>query len=465
MTAAEKMARGGVFWSTVSGGAAVLLPFAVFMAFARMMAPGELSLVMLAVALLELIKAFGPQGIYDVLLTYDEGDRRHYRSASAIFLGAGVGLGAVYCLLVALSGWVLKTALPPLMLVLALKLLFDYAVMEPQAVLVRRMAMRRLGSRSLIAGILAGLCAILLGWAITPIAGLAAYYVLQSVITFLMTAVRTDSWAWPLLDRPAIREMAGEGARASGVRLTAAASNYLDQLVLAAVLLPGAVGFYNLGKRLEVVAITLGSSFSQLLFQPTFAKARPEERLGYMARGIAAISLVCGVPVVVLDLYHGLAVPFLFGPQWGEAATVVALLATSGLARALGGVSGALFTVTGRNGRLLTIGAVGAASNIAIILIFARFGIVWAALAISVRNIAQTFAMFALTRDATGHILRLFFYNCFLPLGGAAIAAIVAGQLAIAAVGTAGSLPTFLVLAAAGSGAFAVGLLLLRKRL
>lgn len=457
--------KGGVFWSTVNGGASVILPFLVFAAFTRMMPPPELAQVMLAIAMLELLKTCGPQGIYDVLLVYSEGQHQYYRTAAALFIGAGVLIALAFSIGVFLSASLLRTALPCSLHLLALKIVFDFALFQPQAILVRRGAMQRLGSRGLTAGLLAGAGGLALAAMTEPLLGLVAYYVLQSFVTLLLTVAGTRALVRPQWNRQAAREMAGQGARASGVRLAAGASNYLDQLLIGTMLVGAQTGMYNLGKRLEIVSMTIGSSFSQLLFQPTFAKANHEDRFLYIARGIAAISLVCGVPTILLAIFHRQAVPLVFGQQWSAASLTVALLAGSGFVRAVGGVAGALFTVTSRNGRLLALSVFAAATNMLMIVVFAPLGVEWAAGAILVRNSLQAVGGLALTHEAKGNVARLLTKNCVLPLAATGAAAWIAAtsvHLLWPAASPLAGLSAMVIGSAAGT---AIGFLFLRRRL
>ncbi|TVV72918.1 oligosaccharide flippase family protein [Sphingomonas solaris] len=457
--------RSGALWSIVNGGAAVVIPFGVFVLFARMMSPHELSPILLAVAMLEIVKALGPQGVYDVVIRQPESDTRHYESAAALFLIFGLGLAAVFCGLVLISPLILRITLPPVLMILGLKIVFDYLVMQPQAILARRMAFRRLGARGLTAGIVSGTGGLAIAALLSPLLGLASYYVLQSLMVYLLTAVGTGATMPPRLDRPAMREMAAEGARASGVRLTAVGFNYLDQLMLGAMVLPAQLGLYNLGKRIEVVAITIVSSFGQMMFQPVFATADPGHRAHHMGRGIAAISLVCGVPLVVLALHASLAVPFIFGAQWLPAAPVVALLGLGGLARALGGVAGALLTVSGRNALLLRMGFWAAAISVAMIFGLASFGVAVVAAGVLARNIVFTGIQFHMTGDAKGQLWRLFLHNCFLPLAAVAVVSVAAGMIVTALLGAGTPLAIFAVLAAAGLAGGGVGAALLYPRM
>ncbi|MEH3046361.1 oligosaccharide flippase family protein [Sphingomonas adhaesiva] len=458
-------ARGAVFWSTVNGGASVLLPFIVFALFARLMSPADLSLAMVAVAMLELLKVIGPQGVYDVVLAYPEEDRRHYRTAGALFLLGGIVTAMVFAGAVLASGRFLDHPLPPVLLILIGKVVFDYAILQPQAILVRRGAMRRLGSRGLAAGVVAGAIGLGVALVATPMTGLAIYYVAQSFVLFAMTAMGTGAWLAPAFDATAAREMASQATRASGVRLSAGVSNYFDQILLSAMAAPAQVGPYNLGKRLEVVVITMSSSFSQLLFQPTFARAGHDERLHLVARGLSTITLICGLPVALFAAFHRDLVPLLFGPQWRAAAGVVALLAVNGFIRALGGVAGALMTVTQRNGRLLALSAFAAVSNMALIALFAAWGVIWAAAAIVLRNLMQTIATLALTSELAGHVPALLIRRVLLPI--AVTTAVALGAEAVARLLVSDPVPLVRLAIIAISGALGgvAGLLIVRRQM
>ena len=465
MAAGATSPKGAVFWSTVNGAASVVLPFAVFAIFARMMTPGELAQVMLAMAVLELLKACGPQGIYDVLVPYEDNNHAYYKTASTIFLVGGFLTAVIYMIVIGFYSIIFLKSVPLYLYILAIKVVFDYGLLQPQAVLVRRGAMRRLGLRGLAAGTIAGASGLAVALLNVPILGLVTYYALQSVITFLMTVVGTAALRRPGWDADAAHDMVGQGARASGVRLSAAVSNYLDQLLIGSMLAGAQTGAYNLGKRLEVVSMTIGSSFSQMLFQPTFAKADHDQRLGHIARGIAAITLVCGVPTVLLAMFHREAVPLVFGQQWAGAALTAALLAGSGCVRAVGGVAGALFAVTRRNGRLLALSTVAAATNMLVVVVFARFGVEWAAGAVLVRNACQTVGTLALTNEAKGHVASLYAANCVLPLVATGAAAWLASMLSGYTIPAETHLGAFIAMAVGSIAGATTGFLILRRRI
>ncbi|MEH3046404.1 oligosaccharide flippase family protein [Sphingomonas adhaesiva] len=457
--------RSGAVWSALNGGATVLIPLGVFVLFARMMSPSEISPIIIAVAALEVIKALGPQGVYDVVIRHPESDHVYYESAAAVFALSGIGLASVFAVLVVASPLVMRAAPPTVSILLGLKILLDYLVMQPQAVLARRMAFKRLGARGLAAGLIAGAGGLAIAFVATPPLGLISYYVLQSLTVYVMTAAGTGAAVMPRWHPHAMREMAVESARATGVRLTAVGFNYFDQLLLGTMIMPSQLGLYNLGKRIEMFAISLMSSFGQMLFQPIFSTADAAHRTHHIGRGIAAISLVCGAPLVVLALHAHIAVPFIFGWHWAAAAPIVALLGLSGLARALGGVAGALLTATGRNALLLRIGFWAAAISVVVILGLAKFGVLVVAIGVLVRNIVFAGVEFVAAGDARGHLASLFLWNCFIPLAAAGAASYLASTVAVAVLGLSSALAIFAVLAAAGLAGAAVAAALLYPRM
>jgi O-antigen/teichoic acid export membrane protein len=460
-----------VFWSAANGGASVALPFLVFTLFARMMTPAQLSTVSLAIAAVEIFKVLGASGVYDVLVAHGEGDVRLQRTGGAILLMASLVSAVAFVAFVLLSSHFLQVVLPQVLIILFIKILFDCALLQPQSVMVRRMQVRRLGARGILSGVFAAIAALLVSRLSTPVTGLVSYYVVQSVVTFLLTAVGTKSLIWPRYYADSVRALAHQSTRASGVRIAAGISNYLDQVLLGFFVAGNMLGKFALGKRIEVAVITIGSSFAQLLFQPTFALAAPDERPKHLARATAILSLVAGIPVTVLVLFAHLAVPFVFGAQWAPAAPIVAMLAVNGFIRTLGGVPGVLFTVTGRNGLLLKLSLFGAISNMATILIFASFGVYWLVLALTLRNAFQTGLHFVVVRDAKGCVLRILAANCFWPLAKVGACAWAGGTIAGWLIPSSGhevtiwSIHTAAVLVvAAGSGAI-IGWLGLHKRI
>lgn len=415
--AARGGGRGGVFWSSLNGAGSVILPFGVFAAFAHLLSPVEFAHFGLALACAELLKTIGPMGLYDVLIAHGEDEVEFHRTAAAVFLIGALMVMAVFAIVLVVSDSLFHIRLTGIAHLLGLKILFDYLLLQPQAVLVRRGDVRRLGLRSLVAGIISGVGGLAMGLAFSPLFGLAAYYVLSAGITLAMTVTGTGAMMRPGFFPHCFAQMRKQAVWSSGVRFAGGVNSYLDQLVIGRTFSALSLGQYNLGKRMEVSIMTLASSLSQILWQPAFARARIDQRQDELGKALASVALVCGVPVLALAVTADRAVPVLFGRHWAGAAPVVALLALSGLARAINSVGGAMFAVTSRNGMLLWLSLLAAGMNFLIIIGFAPYGLVFTATAIVVRNFLHALLTMSLLAEVRPAVPRLVFANLLAPLG------------------------------------------------
>ncbi|HVI52558.1 MAG TPA: oligosaccharide flippase family protein [Candidatus Sulfotelmatobacter sp.] len=457
---------GGIVWSAANGLFAVALPFLVFVGFTRLATPIEIGLVGICVSLVELLKTLAPQGLYEVLMQTDLEEHDKQATAAFLLLASGIVLAAAYLAIVglALDHFVGAGFSPALLMPLALKLLFDVSVLQPQAALARRLAFRRLALRTMAANILAGIGGLALAALLTPLSGLVLYYVLLSFISWLTTVAGTQAAVPPAFFRPAFRAMMVEGLHASTVRLLAAANNYLDQVLIGTMVGAAAAGAYNVGKRTETVSITLASSFSSLLFQPLFAVGEPAQRRQHLRRGLACLTLVCGLPTAVVALWHQQLVPLVFGRQWADASAIVAFLCASGFARALGSVHGSLLSVSKRNRELVAYTLSSSVAGLAIVAVLGPIDIVWCVAALALKNILFLVPAGALTRNALPDVGRAYALCCVLPLLAATAGSYLAGHLAIAVLAE-GALKTIGILTAAVLGAVAAGAGLLWPRI
>ena len=321
----------------------VVLPFIVFIAFARWLSPAQVGVAVLATSLAEIVKAFGAPGLYEALLQQGPGAHRHHQSALAVLLILGTGLTVVFAVLIAMLGRFLPSVAPG-----GLAARRDRAAdpVRPgdDAAAGRSGATPQLWADGVPldrgqhagAGLLGGLVA-LCGH---PFEGLIVYLTAQSVLVFATTAAGTGVLVRPRLWFDCIADMRREAFAASVVRLVAAANNYLDQIVVAGMIGSARLAFFNLGKRVETTFITAAASFSTILFQPLFSLQATAARASGLRNGLAMLTVICGAPAAFMVTNAPGVIHVVFGARWAEAAPVAAILACSGFARALGSVHG-----------------------------------------------------------------------------------------------------------------------------
>jgi len=443
--------RGGAAWSALNAGAGVLLPFMLFIFFARSLPPALVGLAVLATSVAEIVKAFGLPGLYEALLQQQHDRLRCHQTVSAVMVICGAVLFGVYLLVIAALP-VLVPALHGNFWALApvgLRIPLDLLTVQPQAALAQRLAYGRMALRSVVANIGAGAIGIVLAMAGHPFTGLIAYLVAQSALIFITTAAGRGVLAAPVLRRSCLQAMRREGLAASVVRLVAAVNNTLDQIVVAGVIGSATLGFFNLGKRVETTFITAASAFATILFQPLFAVQHPAHRQAGLRRGLRLLTLLCGAPCAFMLINAGPLVGLVFGRSWQAAAPVAAIMAGSGLVRALGSVHGALLSVSARNRRLMRVTLASASGGILAVLCLAPHGIVAVAVGLAIKNMAMTAWMARLTRTDLPRPLRAYAGVVAAPML-VMLAAALAGRMLAAALPLAGTHATLAGLALSG---------------
>jgi len=408
----------GAFWAGMNALASVLLPFALFVFFAREIRPATLGLVAFAMACTEVCKAIGLPGIYEALLQQKDDIRRCHETAIALLLCASSILMPV-CLLVLYGLGFLVHGLHERFLVLGvlvLRIPLDLATVQPQAMLVGRLDFRRLAIRTVVANCLAGSIGVLIATVAEPVAGLVAYQLGQSLITFAGTSLGAGLLARPRLHADCIGRLRRETLLSTGNRTLAATINYLDQMVVGPVAGELGLAYYNLGKRLETMFVTVANSFSAILFQPLFAANSTLSKQKGTIRALLVLAVVCGIPSAVVFSNSKMVVGLIFGRNWIGAAPIVGWLSLNGFVRAVGMVPGSFLSVSGRNRELLVTSVASAAGSLALVAALASSNLVACAIGLVVKNAAIVGWMAWLCRHEVPHPGSIYATTSVLPV-------------------------------------------------
>ncbi len=407
----------GVFWAGLNAACSVLLPFGLFVFFARAMTPAQVGLVALAMAAGELLKALGLPGLYEALLQQKDDLQRCHETALALLLLSGFGLLPVFLLLLAGIGTLVAGVGSHfwLLALVGLRIPLDLLTVQPLAALTMRLAYRRMALRAVVANLVAGGLGIGVAVLAAPIDGLVAYQVGQSLLTLLGTVIGAGALARPRLHRACLDRLRAETLFSTGNRALAASINSLDQMLLAPLAGDTGLAYYNLGKRLETTFVTVANSFSSILFQPLFARGNAAARAQATRRALAVLVLTCGVPAATIASNSAAIVGLVFGRQWLPAASVALLLAGNGFVRAIGMVPGALLSVSGRNRALLHSSIGSAAAGIVLVAALAPFSLVACAAGLVAKNIAIVGWMAWLGREEAAAPRRTYLREVALP--------------------------------------------------
>ena len=403
-------------WSTVNAAAGVLLPTLVFAFFAHIVPVSEVGVVAVGLAWIEMIKVLSPQGFYEQLISHNS-DQKTHESVLAVLLATATISYFAYVGVIWISGlWRHggQTLLLALCL-LGLRLVSDIIVLQPQALLVQELRLRRIAMRVVWANLGSGVIGLVLA-RFNPLIGFVSYYISQSALTLIMTVLGSGRITFPRLRVELLRPLMRNAGYASGVRLVAAMNNYFDQILLSTLVPITILARYNLAKRVETTLITGSSAFQGVLYQPLFARTPLGGRDALLRQCIRTLNVLFGMPVILFIINNGLLVKTVFGRQWAPAATLAAIMAASGLARAYGSIHGALLSVSQRNLRQLVVTLTSGAAGVGIVLALNSFGLIAVALGLLARNLVVSLWFALMTREDMPHTLRRYCTECVGPL-------------------------------------------------
>ncbi|WP_165943256.1 oligosaccharide flippase family protein [Roseicella aquatilis] len=465
---------GGVVWAGLSGGIAIVLPFAMFLLFARLLPPAVIGHVALVVVLAEMVKMLGLPGLYEALLQRRVEDARTQGAALGLFLLLGAALVGVQSGLLlgtlSFTGSEVPAGELALLLLMGLKIPIELALLQPQAELARRQAYARLAQRNMAANLgasLIGLLVLALGY---PLAGLAAYTLGFSLAAGLATVVGTGALRRPNLALRLLAPMRQQAIAASAVRGASTAGSHLDQVVVGALLGPVPFAHYNLGKRIEMAFLGVSATFAATLFQPYFAASEPGHRGAAVRKALLILTATVGLGTACFVATADLVVARLLGAPWLPAVPAAIILALGGHLRAIASLHTALLSVSGRNAIVFRALVGTTLLGVPLVALGALHGAAVAALAALLRVAVSAGLLIASTRrDIDGSTLLLHLRHAALPFLGMVAAALL-GRVAVTGTGwAAADLPPLqsglaLLAAVAGAGAVAAGLLLRQRR-
>jgi O-antigen/teichoic acid export membrane protein len=240
----------------------------------------------------------------------------------------------------------------------------------------RSLAMRSVSS--ICVGGAVGICMAVKGYGIDSL-------IAQQIVTGLVSLV----FLWTASDwRPGF-SVRWTGRFVSLNSLASMLSNQGDVLLSSYFLGPAATGVYNAAKRLLTAATLIISSGLNSVALPAlaaFADNRDAYRRSYLSCvGLTAMftaPLFAGLAVLSPDVIH-----VLMGNKWADAAPVLAILAVTGFNRSVAQYSSNILLIEGKVYWLTLIGFCKAGVNIAILFIFARYGLIYLAAAFAAKNL------------------------------------------------------------------------------
>lgn len=378
----------GTLWSLVSSLVPAALGFLVFLASSRVLSPAEFGIVAFAVSIASVGVAIAPAGFREALIQREHVTSAHLDTVFWLCLGAALVIYGALCLsapfIAAASSQPLLTLLIPLV---AARVIFEMAAAVPNALIVRTMSFRMLAMRTTVASLVTALVCLTLLWAGFGLWALAFSQLAGSVAS-CAGALFGARWLPGLgFNKGALRELRAFGLYSSGNHLITTIN--VDQLLIGALMGPGALGIYSFARRIFQIMTDLLSGALNLVsyallssMQNEPAKLRQAYLTGTFASSIVAFPVFSGLALVAGDL-----IPFAFGEGWNSAVPVVQAFCALGLLTAVGILQSSLIRSQGQANLWFYYILGKQAVTVLYIFLFAGWGVVPLTTALVILNV------------------------------------------------------------------------------
>ncbi|TAM99090.1 MAG: lipopolysaccharide biosynthesis protein [Rhizobiaceae bacterium] len=384
----------GVFWSALSGFAPAAVGAGVFTVTSRFLTPAEFGLVALAASISTLASAIAPAGFGQALVQREDIEQRHVDSVFWLCILAALAIYAVLALSAPLLSRLMGAAgLTLLLQVIGLRVLFDLAVVVPNALLSRAMAFSKMAVRTLIASIVsAAVCLSLLvmGYGLWA---LAFSQLASSVAVCVGTLLAVDWRPGMRFDRAALRDLAHFGMFASGHRILHMVR--LDQILIGTFLGTTALGIFSFSQRIfQILNDFIAGALNTVSYTLLSSLQGERERLRETFLFATFISSTLSFPVFVgLGAVAADMVMVFFGEHWIAAVPAIRGFCAMGLLSCIGILQGSLINSQGNPSWWFYYMIAKQAVTALVVVIFYRFGVSTLVFAIAV----QTFLMWPIT--------------------------------------------------------------------
>lgn len=225
---------------------------------------------------------------------------------------------------------------------------------------------------------------------LTP-ATAAASYICPYVLSWFCLAVFAVSRVHPrfTLQIPLFVRLLHYGLRFYGVDVLGAGAMYLDQIIVAAMLPPTALGVYVVGLGISRLLSVLPTSAGTVLF-PTLAAKPTTAIMNAVAKAVRVFGLINLACVLVLALFGSHLLVLLYGPRFAAASTPLIILLFSTVPANAVTLFYQSYSASGRPGMVTIIHGTGLAVSLGVMLLLVpTYGTTGAALALLFSGIVR----------------------------------------------------------------------------
>ena len=398
----------GVALSLAAQGVRFVLQFLSQILLARLLVPADFGLVAMAIPVLTLAQTIGELGLAQAVI--QRPTLTNAEMSLLFWLSILINAGLAALMLMTAPAVALFYGEPRLTAVLAVfagMLVLNGIAAQHMALMARQMQFAQMAIvdvACLLAAVAAGIGSALLGL------GYWSLVVMQvgNIAVIALLASRLSGWRPSLPARASgVRAMLAFGAHLTGYNLVTYAGSNLDNVLIGAVSGSVSLGFYDRSMKLIVtplwqLSMPLARVATGLLSR--LQEAPADYRRAYLAmlRGLlvaTAPGFACGA------MMAGTLVPAVLGPQWVDAAPVVAWLCASAILVPFGVSAFWLFVSQARVRAQLRWACVRTGLSLTALVIGLHWGVVGVAAAYAVASpLVQGSMVWGATRQGAVHL-------------------------------------------------------------
>ena len=400
----RRQAFTGTLWSVLENTGAQATSFLLFLIFARLIDPGAIGLVQVAVTFLLFFTIFVEGGFATAIV--QSGDTRPRLLSTAFWLSFGGGT-LIAIGLVPLAPFVARAyripELTPVVRTLAWVLPIITLATVQQALLTRELAFRTLAKRRLIAVLAGGIVGVVLAFRGFGVWALVARFGCEMAMACVMAWVLVPFRPQWTFSRDDARVLAAFSSRIVAAGILAFFTRRVDDIVVGLFLGPVALGYFAVATRSVVLVTEVALRAAQRTALPIFARMSEPERTARAFHGAVELAAAFATPVFVgMSAVSEELCLAVFGPKWLPVVPAMRIVGFSGGAIAVAAFVEPLLISLGRPAWVFYVSIFEAIVAIACSLISVHFGLAAVAIGYVVRNYLALPAGLYLARRSVG---------------------------------------------------------------
>jgi lipopolysaccharide exporter len=326
----------GALWSALNAGTLRVATFVVSLVAARLIAPHDFGVFVVAVTVFNVAISFAELGLSSAIVREHQRSRELAPTAFTLSLAnAAVLAGLMVIFAPTLARQLGSAEATDAVRVLALFVLLSGVSAVPAALMTRDFMQRErfiIDAAFLVSSTASMIVLVLLGH---PVMGLAVSRVAGQVVTVVMITWMAPEHYWPKFHWRVAKPLLAFGLPLAAANLLMMAIANVDFAVVGHALGPRQLGYYNLAFSISGWPVTIFSAVLISVTLPTLSRVRdsPTELTRHLATGLSAVTALSFPVCALCSVLAGPLIDTVYGHRWHPAWAALVVLSIFGAAR------------------------------------------------------------------------------------------------------------------------------------